>query len=68
MFVRPSVRFVKMAAVAGIGGTELYAKVGTWNAKAVVWSVIYSHVVTARHVALYTFGSGADVKQHPAIN
>ena len=56
--------FIDVAPLAGIGRTYRNIQVGTWHPKTVIRAVIDSHICSARHVTLDTFGTGADVEKH----
>ena len=62
VLVGPSVCFIRMAAVASIGSSELNAEVGPGNPKTVVRSVIDAHVIPTRHVALDALSTRAHFK------
>jgi hypothetical protein len=57
-----------VATVAGIWRADLHAEVGPGESKAVVQSVMDSHVGTAGHVALDALGTAADLEEHLAVS
>jgi hypothetical protein len=56
-----------MASVATIGSAELDAEVGPGNPKTVVRSIINTHVIPTRHVALDALSTCAHFKEYLAF-